>query len=153
MKIDQDSPQVKIPPPLIALFFILLGYALNRFSPLPLPPALKFHGYVFITLALIILVKSASLFKRSGTQLEPWKTTSAIVTDGFYRFSRNPIYLAFVLIGIGVALLTGNAWILAMQIPFMIMMSLYVIRKEEHYLSDKFGLTYTSYAARVRRWL
>jgi protein-S-isoprenylcysteine O-methyltransferase Ste14 len=153
MKIDQDSPQVKIPPPLISLFFILSGYGLGQLNPLPLPLILKPAGYFFLVLGLFIIARSASLFKRSRTKLEPWKTTSAIVTTGVYRFSRNPIYLSFVFIGVGVAFLTSKAWILIMQVPFIIVMSYYVIRKEENYLSEKFGLTYTSYADRVRRWL
>lgn len=152
MKIDEDSPQVRIPPPVIALIFILTGYGLGRIYPLAYE-TLKVPGYGFIVTGLLIIAMSASLFRKSRTRLEPWKTTSAIVTTGVYAFSRNPIYLAFVIIATGISLVTGNMWILIMQLPFVLVMTFYVIRKEESYLTDKFGLTYTSYAERVRRWI
>lgn len=150
---DPDSPQVRIPPPLIALVFVLIGYGLHALFPLKISIDLKFYGYILIATGLLMITSSAVLFRKSRTKLEPWKTTSAIVTTGVYRFTRNPIYLSFVFIASGISLLVGTFWILIMQIPSMLVITFYVIRKEEIYLREKFGLLYTSYADRVRRWL
>ena len=72
---------------------------------------------------------------------------------GPYRFSRNPIYLAFSLFQTGIALGVANAWTLITLLPAISVMSLVVIPREERYLEAHFGEEYASYKARVRRWL
>jgi len=103
--------------------------------------------------ALGAVVHCARLFRKAGTYIEPWRKTSSIVTSGLYRWSRNPIYLSFVIAGLGVACLLNDFWIVLMQIPLATVLTKMVIEKEERYLEDKFGESYRAYKKKVRRWL
>ena len=96
---------------------------------------------------------AVSQFGKVRTTLDPHGSVSAIVTSGPYRFSRNPIYLGFVLTLIGLPLALGNAW--GVVLSPLLMVSLYrlVIKHEEAYLEGKFKDVYSSYKSRVRRWL
>ena len=79
--------------------------------------------------------------------------TTAIVTDGPYRFTRNPIYLGMFLGLVGLAIAFDNLWLLAMLVPFALAIRYGVVAREETYLEGKFGEVYTAYRSRVRRWL
>ena len=76
-----------------------------------------------------------------------------LVTEGPYRFTRNPIYLGMVLSLTGLAIAFGNLWLLTMLVPFVLVIRYGVIAREEAYLERKFGDAYRAYRARVRRWL
>ena len=80
-------------------------------------------------------------------------TASQIVTTGIYGFTRNPIYLGFLLIVIGLPLNSGLIWGLLLAPLYILGMNRLVIEHEEAYLEKKFGEPYTSYRSRVRRWL
>lgn len=155
MQIEQDSAQVRFPPPLILLLCVLLGAGLNWLYPAPFVPEIFrwVVGGLLIFVGIAVILYCAGMFKKKGTNIEPWKKTSQIITSGVYRFSRNPIYLSFVLIGIGVAFAVNSVWIIAMMIPLIFIISRYVIAKEERYLEAKFGEEYRSYKMKVRRWL
>lgn len=155
MKIDNDSPQVRFPPPLISLSFAIIGYVLHQVYPIPFGDlaSLWLLGSLLIGIGLVIIIISAGMFRRNKTNIEPWKTTTTIISTGIYAFSRNPIYLSFLIIGLGLALLCNTVWIILMQIPFLMVMNHYVISREERYLSVKFGDDYQSYMRKVRRWL
>ena len=155
MQIEQDSARVRFPPPLILLSFVLLGAGLNWIYPMPfVPDALRWIvGGFLILMGIAIILYCARLFKKKGTNIEPWKKTSRIITSGVYRSSRNPIYLSFVIIGIGIAFAVNSIWILAVMIPLIFIISQFVIAKEERYLETKFGEEYLSYKNKVRRWL
>jgi protein-S-isoprenylcysteine O-methyltransferase Ste14 len=76
-----------------------------------------------------------------------------VVSAGPYRFTRNPIYIGMVLGIVGVGLAAGSAWTMLMALPFVVVIDRGVIAREERYLSAKFGATYDTYRARVRRWI
>jgi len=81
------------------------------------------------------------------------KPTTALVTEGPFRYSRNPIYLALTLLYVGVALLINALWILLLVVPAVLVLRYGVIAREEAYLTRKFGEAYRQYMAQVRRWL
>lgn len=156
MKIDQDSAHVKFPPPFMLLASIVLGGLLHLLYPLYLVPTMNFRwalATVFICSGLGTILYCASLFKKVKTNIEPWKPTSRIVANKFYRFSRNPIYLSFILTGLGAAFAVNSLWIALLQIPLIVALRVLVINKEEHYLEQKFGEEYRSYKNQVRRWI
>ena len=96
---------------------------------------------------------SSMRFSRAKTDIRPHKPTSTILTDGIFGRTRNPIYLSFLVLQLAVALILNNYWII-IAIPLtMAGLDLYVIRREERYLSQKFGLEYADYKSEVRRWL
>jgi protein-S-isoprenylcysteine O-methyltransferase Ste14 len=91
--------------------------------------------------------------RNAGTTLRPDKPTATLVTEGPYRFSRNPLYLAFTLIYAGIALIAGSLWGLLMLVPVNLIMSRFVIRREEEYLERTFGEEYERYKKTARRWI
>ena len=93
------------------------------------------------------------LFIRAKTEVPPHRPTSAIVTDGPYRFSRNPIYVALTLLSAGIALWVNSFWMLGLLIPTLVVMTIAVIGPEEQYLERKFGAEYLDFKSRVRRWI
>ena len=154
MKIAEDSPQVSFPPPLMALICIMLGYGIHRLFPLSITnEPLWFTGTFFVLAGLASILSCAFLFKTAHTRLEPWETTSAIVKQGPYHITRNPIYLAFIFISIGIALYLNTWWIIFFQPVLIIVLTKYVIEREENYLEKKFGEDYLRYKREVRRWL
>jgi len=81
------------------------------------------------------------------------KPTTALVTEGPFRYSRNPIYVALTLLYVGVALLINALWILLLVVPALMALRYGVIAREEAYLTQKFGDAYHQYTTQVRRWL
>jgi protein-S-isoprenylcysteine O-methyltransferase Ste14 len=155
---DRDHAGVRIPPPKLFLAGLALGFLLEWLWPLgwfeglPTLPRLGLGGV--LTAAGVALMASAmGLFKKAGTAIPPWEPTTALVTAGVYRFSRNPIYLSVVLIYVGLALLFAWGWALLLLVPVLVILQLAVIRREEAYLERRFGDHYRQYRARVRRWL
>ena len=76
----------------------------------------------------------------------------SIITNGPYRFSRNPIYLSFTLLQLGLGMWANSAWLVGMLIPTLVLMSYGVIAREERYMARKFGDEYLQYKRAVRRW-
>jgi protein-S-isoprenylcysteine O-methyltransferase Ste14 len=154
---EQDHPNISpmVHPPLVAVFFIVLAYFLGRFVPLPfaIPPVLQYFGLVLTFIGFLLGIGAFMEFRKAHTTLDPHGSTKHLVTAGIYRFTRNPIYLGFLLMVIGFPLNSGVIWGFVLAPFYMITMSRLVIEKEETYLERKFGKTYVSYTSRVRRWL
>jgi protein-S-isoprenylcysteine O-methyltransferase Ste14 len=92
-------------------------------------------------------------FRAAGTPVPARKPTTTIVRTGPYRFSRNPIYLAFSVFQLGIAIWANSVWLLATLVGAVALIHFVVIPREEHYLEKKFGAQYLDYKASVRRWL
>jgi len=154
---EQDRPNISpmVHPPLVAVFFIVLAYFLGRFVPLPfvLPPALQYFGLALTFVGFLLGIGAFMEFRKARTTLDPHGSTKELVTSGIYRFTRNPIYLGFLLMVIGLPLSSGLIWGLVLAPFYMMTMSRLVIEREEVYLEKKFKNQYTSYTSRVRRWL
>lgn len=152
---DSRGAGVRIPPPLVFIFFILCGLGLGTLYPLDIhfPALLTYLGAAMSVLGLMVLLYLATLFKRVKTNIEPWKPTSKIISTGIYAYSRNPIYLAFCTIPLGLGLFFSHIWLMLSVIPACIGVYYLAIRAEEAYLTEKFGDEYLAYRSRVRRWL
>jgi protein-S-isoprenylcysteine O-methyltransferase Ste14 len=87
------------------------------------------------------------------TAIRPDKPATVLVTDGPYRFSRNPLYLSLTLMHAGIALIANSLWALLFLVPVTFAMSRFVIRPEERYLERRFGAAYERYRTSVRRWI
>ncbi len=151
----RDNPGVIAPPPLIFLGFLLLGLVLDALWPLAILPDVTQYllGIVLFGLGIGLSVTCIAHLRRLGTDFRTHKPTSTLVTDGPYRVSRNPIYIALSLAHIGIAVAVDSPWMLAMLIPALAVVRVGVIAREERYLEAKFGDDYRRYRASVRRWL
>jgi protein-S-isoprenylcysteine O-methyltransferase Ste14 len=109
-------------------------------------------GGVLIVMAISLLGASLSRFRRAGTHVETWKPSSALVTSGPYRLTRNPIYVAFLLAFLGLACALDNIWFAVLWPVLALVLDLGVVRREERYLEAKFGEDYRTYCRGVRRW-
>ncbi len=151
----KDSPGVVAPPPIIYLCGLALAFALDWIWPIALLPATVQYvvGIPLIVLGFSVIALAFLRFRRAGTNIEPYKPTTAIVTDGLYGISRNPIYAAMAVIALGIAITADNAWVVLMLVPTLAVMRTGVIAREERYLESKFGGDYRRYKASVRRWI
>jgi protein-S-isoprenylcysteine O-methyltransferase Ste14 len=146
------SPAVR--PPILYPLAMASGYVLHRFWPVALVPSgVEPVGVVLMLAAVGLFVLSVREFRRAGTPVPSHNPVVALVTSGPYRFSRNPIYLAFTLLQIGFAIWLDSAWVLALLVPVLVVMSRGVIAREEEYMEARFGDEYRSYVRSVRRWL
>jgi protein-S-isoprenylcysteine O-methyltransferase Ste14 len=164
-----DIPGVIAPPPLIYLGFLFVGWGLTQLGARPEAAVLDLDwlaaGFgleltVRRGLALTLIVggllldgMAAGLFRRRGTAVEPWKPSTALIVEGPYRFSRNPIYLGFAATYAGLAV-AMDSWIaLILLVPCLFVIDRLVIQREERYLFHKFGPAYEAWRQQVRRWL
>jgi protein-S-isoprenylcysteine O-methyltransferase Ste14 len=153
----QDHPNINrnIHPPIVALLHITLAFVLGYWVPLSLTPVtlLRYIGLAIAFIGFLLGFAAFYEFGKANTTLDPHGSVSRIVTSGIYRFTRNPIYLGFLLVIIGFPLVSGSCWGIVMAPFFIATMNRLVIGREEAYLEKKFGEAYTSYRSRVRRWL
>jgi protein-S-isoprenylcysteine O-methyltransferase Ste14 len=150
-----DSANVGLArPPVIYLGAIALGVVMHFVWPMLLVPyAISMPVGVVGTLAAVALfVYAVRTFKAAGTPVPGNLPTTTIVRTGPYRFSRNPIYLAFSLLQLAIAVWVNDAWLVATLVAAVAVMSFVVIPREERYLTARFP-EYSSYKAAVRRWL
>jgi protein-S-isoprenylcysteine O-methyltransferase Ste14 len=142
-------------PPLIYLVSLVIGVLIQRAAPLPFVgstlalPA----GVSLIAVAITLLAYSVATFRAAGTPVPARQPTTEIVGTGPYRFSRNPIYLAFSLFQLGIAIWINSLWLLITLVGAVGLIHYVVIPREEQYLERRFGARYLSYKSSVRRWL
>ena len=154
---EQDRPNISpmVHPPIIALLFIVLAYFLGRFVPMPFvaPPIVRYVGLAITFVGFLLGIGALVEFRKVRTTLDPHGSVKHLVTSGIYGFTRNPIYLGFLLMVIGLPLISGLYWGIVVAPFYGMTMTRLVIQREEAYLEKKFKDQYTSYTSRVRRWL
>jgi protein-S-isoprenylcysteine O-methyltransferase Ste14 len=134
---------------------ILAGTILDIAWPLPfLPrPLALLAGGSLVVVAVLLFASSVRQLWAAGTPVPGNKPTTAIVRTGPYRVSRNPIYLAFSVLHLGMAIWANSPWLMATLIATLVVMVGVVIPREERYLEGRFGSEYLDYKASVHRWL
>ena len=153
--VPPEHSGVVFPPPLIYVLFFAAGLVLDRFAPLPQPPAVVARplGAALVLAWVALTVASFRHFWAAGTSVVPVRPTTALVVGGPYSFSRNPIYLALLLLYAGVSCLLGLVWPLLLGPVLVWVVGEWCIGPEERYLAEIFGDEYHRYRERVRRWL
>jgi protein-S-isoprenylcysteine O-methyltransferase Ste14 len=152
---DPDAPGVLVWPPLLYGGAFLLGLVLAWLLPLerlPTTPA-RIAGALCAMAGLGIARWGEQVMHRAGTNVRPDRPSTALVTDGPFRYTRNPLYVGLTLLYAGVALLIPSTWPLLLLVPVLLVMRWGVIAREERYLERTFGEPYRAYLGRVRRWL
>jgi|SRR5215204_4561644 len=150
-----DSAGVRVPPPLVYLGGLAVGFALEALLPgSSLPAVVQWVvGGALLVAGLALLASFNTTFQRTGTAVEPWKPTTAIVTTGPYRLTRNPAYVGMALVYVAIAVLSQALWVLVPLPVVLLIIDRGVIAREERYLEHKFGQEYLDYKGRVRRWI
>ncbi len=150
-----DTAGVIAPPPLIYLAAFGIGAVLESLLPsVTLPAFMRWIGGGACVVAGGALMSSfVASFRRAGTALDPYRPSTALVTSGPYRISRNPAYVGMAALSIGIALMASGMWLLATLPLALIVIDRGVIAREERYLERRFGQHYLRYKARRRRWL
>lgn len=133
---------------------LIAGFALHRYCPIVtlIPGPFHWAGLAFTVPGLALLLHAGVSFIKAKTGLLPFSDATSLVTDDFYRFSRNPMYLGMVLLLFGVATVLGSLSALFPVVAFAWIIDRQFIRNEEAFLLEKFGEEYQAYMRRVRRW-
>jgi protein-S-isoprenylcysteine O-methyltransferase Ste14 len=152
---EGDTPGPIARPPVLYLGSILAGSALHWLRPVAVVPAAWAVplGAPLILAASVVFLLSVRVFRSAGTPIQSVRPTTRIVETGPYRFSRNPIYVAFTALHLGIGLAVNSAWFFATLMLTLVLVSYGVIAREERYLERRFGDEYVRYKAAVRRWL
>ena len=144
-------------PPLIVLGFLAAAVVLEALVPLPVAvtPSLARYvaGAMFAAGGFFMIALGTRRFAAAGTNVPPTLPTTALVVDGIYRRTRNPLYLGMTLVYLGLGVAAGSLWTIGLVAPLLWVIHVGVVMREERYLERKFGDAYRSYKARVQRWI
>lgn len=154
---SKDRPSAFPWPPVLLLAAIVLAVLLGRYYPLPWPgvddlPA-RAIGLTTVLVGVALFAWGAWTLHRHHTTILPNHGVDALVTDGPFRFRRNPLYIADVLVLVGAAVLATNLWLLIAALAFAVLVTWLAILPEERHLEARFGDAYRDYKAKTRRWI
>ena len=152
-----DKLDLKVLPLTMCLYVVMLGifvtWLVAWFLPVQIGKAWGLLGICLLVFSYANIKLCFRLFSKAQTNTNTTKPTLAIVDDGPYRFSRNPMYLSYVIGYFGLGLL-ANSWpMLCVTIIFVYLMTRVIIVPEEHYLEGRFGEKYLEYKNSRRRWI
>lgn len=150
----QDASRAA-PAPVIFVAALLVGVLLSLAFPVNfLPRAMTLLvGAVCFLLPFALGLAALRAMRRARTSVNPNRSTTALLTRGPFRLSRNPMYLGMAVQYVGLALLFNSLWAIALLPLALVVVHFTVIRREERYLEQKFGEEYRAYKTRVRRWI
>jgi protein-S-isoprenylcysteine O-methyltransferase Ste14 len=147
---------LKLPPPIWALGYVLIALAISwqfgwpRLPGFPLPSL----GVALALIPWILPVWAVAMFRRAGTEIDPASPTNrALVVEGPYRYTRNPMYLGLVLVTLGIAIWLGAWPMFIVPVAVFATVNWVHIPFEEAKMRRQFGAAYDEYVARVGRWL
>ena len=150
----KTHPGVKIQPPLLMIVHIAIAFGLQWWIPLPLavPPILRTIGFLLVVVGFMLGLAALHAFRRTRVTRTP-RGNQPLITASVYRFTRNPIYLGFLLMLAGIPLNAGSYWGIFLAPIMVFLFNRLVIVPEEKVLEQRFGAEYSDYRARVRRWV
>ena len=145
----------RIYPPTIFLGSVIAILVLHFFLPLAkiIPVPWNFISFVPLFVGAGINVLADNIFRRAGTTVKPFEESKQLIRTGPYQLSRNPMYLGFVLILVGLAILLGSLTPFRVIFLFVNSINRGFIKVEEQMLSEKFSLEWREYSGKVRRWI
>lgn len=151
----EASAGVRFPPLLIFAGLLLAGLAADDWLGLrpAIPAAVRGAGAVIAVIGLVPIAWALVQFRSAGNDPEPWKPDAALVVQGIYRFTRNPMYLGMALAHLGLALALDSLGALLAWPVAIVLIDRLVIAREERHLAARFGPAFEEYRTRVRRWI
>jgi len=150
-----DNPGVVAFPGALYAAAFAIAYGLNLTWPLAvLPqPEARWTGMALCAAGAALILWGIVTMRRAKTNIYPGLPATTLVSDGPFRFTRNPLYVALTILFAGLALEVDMAWGFIVLVPLLLVMHYGVILREERYLEGKFGDAYRAYCTRVRRYL
>lgn len=158
---DQLEPSagdtgIRIFPPIVLLAALIAAFVLDWIWPsrVGLPDSVRLViGIALIATPFIFFPSVFAAFRRAGAEFDVRRIPEGLVTEGLYRYSRNPGYLIFIAFTAGIALVANNPWIFLTLVPAILVLHVSVVLPEEAVLENRFGEDYLEYKRRVRRWI
>ena len=150
------NPRIFPLPPIVLLLFIASGYVLQQLIPMGGgKPAIAsvIAGNALMVIGFTIALLGAWEMSRAKTTFHPGGSASALVTTGIYRRTRNPMYVSFILFIVGLGLVFANLWMILLAPLLLLYVQERIIKREEGYLTQRFGPDYIDYRKKVRRWV
>jgi protein-S-isoprenylcysteine O-methyltransferase Ste14 len=150
-----SAPARRVLPPVWLLLAMVASYALDRWWPIVrlVQAPWKYLGCVPLVLGALMSITAAAAFRRAATPVVPFEPSTSLVTGGWFRLTRNPMYLGLSLVLFGVALIDGSLGAFLPLPLFVGILHFRFIRGEEAFLEGIFGEQYRRYRASVRRWI
>lgn len=148
---SEETAGVVAPPPLITIAAILVAEALRLVRPWPMPLP-QWLGVPVALASLALVWWAHEQFVKARTPAAPWNASRALVLEGPYRLTRNPMYVSLLIVQAGVGLMRSNAWCLVMLLPAWFVLHQFVVLREERYLLKRFGESYQQLLDSTRRW-
>ncbi|WP_417462913.1 methyltransferase family protein [Kordiimonas sp.] len=150
-----ETPKIKVIPPLTPIGTMSIGFVAHLFVPVPLVAGI---GTMWIGLAILILSfvpvgLGVQALRAARTTVDVRRSPASLVTSGIFNLTRNPMYLAIMLLCVGLALIMNSLIMLLFVVPTGSALCLAFIRKEEAILEQQFGQPYIDYLHSVRRWI
>jgi protein-S-isoprenylcysteine O-methyltransferase Ste14 len=152
---DQDNPGITVPPPLIYLLPLVFGLLLDRRRHIPFLPSGAARGLGWALLGGGAMLNGWFLrtIRKTYVPIRTDKPVPRLTTEGPFRYSRNPSYLALAMIYAGIAFLLNSLWAILFLPLVVVVMQREVIGREERYLERTFGEEYLTHKGKVRRWV
>lgn len=153
-----DRAQFVIFPPVIPYSTLAIACTLQWLEPLgvlvQLGQAMRIvAGTTIFAVGMAIMAAGHRAMSRHGTAVNPLRPTTALVTDGVFGYTRNPLYVGVSIALCGIALIAALDWVLVLLVPACVLLHFTVVMREERYLEHKFGEAYRRYKERVPRYL
>ena len=152
---ERDNPGIKVPPPLIYMVPLVLGLMLDRIRQVSLLPrgVARGLGWSLMGGGVVLNAWFLKAIRKTNVPLRTDKPVPRLITEGPFRYSRNPSYLALAMIYAGIASLRNSLWAMLLLPAVVMAMHREVIGREERYLERTFGEEYLIYKEKVRRWV
>ena len=150
--------ELKIHPPIILVSCGVFAWliSITAATPFDFPKNVTItFAIITVIVGLVLAISAIFKFHRAETTLDPTKPgdSSVLVTSGVFRFTRNPMYLALLLILVGWVVYLGSIAGFIVPLIFITYISRFQIRPEERYLASRFGKAYSDYCNEVKRWI
>ena len=149
------GPAIQGNPLKIFVYLLVISYVVGEFIFPKYPIIYLFNmiGLIGLIVSLIFFYSGFNLFKSYKEDPKPSSDTNLLIKTGIFAYTRNPIYLAFVLFDFSMFLVFENVMYLLSSLGLFIWINNYVIKVEEDYLKNKFGDEFVHYCGAVKRWL
>ena len=146
---------LKIPPPLLVLILVVSNYFSSKKIDLILLPNQDITSIIIFLIGMLILINPIFKFIKSKTTIDPikFKKVNKLITSGIYRYSRNPMYLGLLMLVTSTSIFYLNIFSITTPFIFYFWINRFQIKREEIFLTEKFGKEYLLYKTKTRRWI